>query len=310
MKTCLSYSIVIPVYNSNKSLHQLVNRLAAIFINEVKDSFEILFIDDFSTNENTWSTLSGLADTYDYVRSYKLTKNFGQGGALLAGMSKVSGEWVITMDDDLQHLPEDIPKLIEKKDHDVVIGRFPEKQCGQFKKISSRIKGYLDNKLLKIPQGIVSTPFKLMKKRVVDDILALDTPRPFMVALVLAVTADLVNVDVSHDERKFGRSNYSLRKSLSLLSNLLFNNSSFFLRAMSLFGFLLAGLSFFLGLYFVVRKMIYQDVVQGWTSLMVVILLLSGSIIFCIGVVGEYVSRLIEISSRRPRFLFREDDQV
>lgn len=300
-----AYSVVIPVYNTDSSLSILVTRIEEVFNNIVEDSFEIVFVDDCSPKVTTWLALLKLSTKYDFVHSHKLAKNFGQGGALLCGMKKARGSWIITMDDDLQHHPEDIPLLIDQKEHDVVIGRFPKKRCGWFKKVSSSFKSYLDNKLLVLPKGLVSSPFKLIKKRVIQNILTIRTPRPFIIALILLVTSDLVNVYVSHNERKFGKSNYSLMRSMSLLSNMIFNNSSFLLRTMSVLGFFISGMSFLFGIILILKKVIYQQIVPGWTSLIVVNLILSGVTIFCIGVLGEYISRLIETSSNKPNFIIQ-----
>lgn len=300
-----TYSIVIPVYNSSRSLKELTNRINTVFFEQIHDSFEIIFVDDYSPKLETWETLEEIARDNSSIRAFRLSKNFGQGGALICGMDKARGEWVITMDDDLQHCPEDIPLLLIHKKHDVVIGCFPEKKCGLLKKTASKIKSWLDMKLLDLPANLISTPFKLIKRRVVLDVLAISTPRPFMIALILAVTSDLVNVDVRHEARLYGKSNYTIRRSISLMSNMLFNNSSFLLRMMSIFGFTLACLSFTFGLFLIVKKLIYQTGLDGWTSLMVVILMSTGSIIFCLGVLGEYISRLIETSETRPVFLIK-----
>lgn len=298
-----TYAVVIPVYNSTESLVKLVERLRAVFEGELKESFEIVFVDDHSPEPKTWRILRELAEGDRRVRVFHLARNFGQGGALLCGMKQARGRWIITMDDDLQHFPEDIPLLAECRDHDVVIGSFPKKKCSLFKKLTSRMKSRLDVKLLGMPKDLVSTPFKLMKKRVCDDMLAIRTPRPFMIALILRVTSDLVNVEVRHGSREYGKGNYSLRRSLSLMSGMLINNSSYLLRLMALFGFCLSGLSVLYGAFLVIQKLLKPEISHGWTSLMVVVLILSGFIIFCIGVLGEYVSRLIETSENRPKFI-------
>ena len=298
-----TYSVVVPVYNSSESLPKLAERLKLVFEEHLKDSYEIVFVDDSSPNPETWTTLRALA-TYDRrIRIFQLARNFGQGGALLCGMKQARGQWVITMDDDLQHYPEDIPKLVAHRDHDVVIGRFPAKKASWLKKLSSRMKSRLDCKLLGMPEGLVSTPFKLMKRQVTEAMLSIRTPRPFIIALVLRVTSDLVNVETRHAEREHGESNYSLARSLSLISGLLFNNSSALLRMMAVFGFCLSGLSVLYGGFLIAQKLLKPEISHGWTSLMVVILMLSGFIICCIGILGEYVSRLIETSENRPTFI-------
>jgi len=302
-----SYSVVVPVFNSSASLHELADRLDLVFSNYSNETFEIIFVDDGSTVEQTWQSLTELAQTYDPIRAFRLSKNFGQGAATLAGIEKARGHWIITMDDDLQHYPEDIPSLLEHRQHDVVIARFSEKKCTYSKKLFSRLKSALDTRLLGLPKNLVSSSFKVISRRVALEILAINTPRPFMIALVLAVTSDIVNVEVMHGERRYGDSNYSVRRSLSLISNLLFNNSAVILRLMSIFGFSLAGLSFLFGVFLVIKHLIYQSMVEGWASLMVVMLSSTGVVVACLGLLGEYVSRLIETAERRPLYAIKEE---
>jgi len=277
-----------------------------VFQEAMRESFEIVMVDDCSPNQETWNTLRSLARDDPAVRLFRLARNFGQGGALLCGMAQARGQWIVTMDDDLQHRPEDIPILAAQKEHDVVIARFPDKQCGYWKRLSSNFKGRLDVYLLGKPRHLAASSFRLLKQRVAQDILAVRTPRPFLMAMILSATSDVVNVDVTHEARKFGKSNYSLRKSLSLLSNMIFNNSSFMLRTMSLFGFTLAGLSFLAGLWLVVRTLWLGRGALGWTSLMVVLLMSTGMIILCLGVLGEYVARLIATAESRPAYVIQE----
>jgi glycosyltransferase involved in cell wall biosynthesis len=302
----LNFSIVIPAYNSTHSIHQLVTRLHDVFEKTLQESYEIVIVDDGSPRKETWRTLSQLASENSHVRVFRLAKNFGQGCALLCAMSQARGDWVVTMDDDLQHRPEDIPKLAKFRDHDVVIARFPQKQCGHFKKLSSFLKGKLDTYLLGKPEHLTASPFRLLKARVVKDILSIKTPRPFIMAMLLLVTSDLINVDVAHEPRKYGKSNYTLRKSFSLISNMLFNNSSFMLRAMSIFGFCLSGLSFLFGFYLVIKRLFQDQSVPGWTSMMVVVLISTGAVICCLGIIGEYMARLIALAESRPAWVIRD----
>lgn len=302
----LNFSVVIPVYNSNQSLTELVERLHAVFKESIRETYEIILVDDCSPRQETWEVMRLLAANDPHVRIFRLAKNFGQASALLCGMTQARGNWIITMDDDLQHRPEDIPLLVEHRGHDVVLARFPEKRCGPFKKLSSNLKGRLDVHLLGKPRNIAASPFRLMKQRVVRDMLAIHTPRPFLIAMILSVTSDVVNADVTHEDRKFGRSNYTLGKSFSLISNMVFNNSSFILRAMSFFGFGLAGMSFLYGIYLVIRWFSYAQTAPGWTSLMVVVLMTAGVVIFCLGILGEYVARLIEAAESRPTWTIKD----
>lgn len=304
-----SISIIIPVYNSDQSLRELSERIYNVFTNVCKESFEIIFVDDCSSNVTTWNTLQDLARTHSFVHAIQFGRNFGQAAAILSGMEHSNGDWIITMDDDLQHRPEDIPLLLEKRHHDVVIGHFRKKECSAFKKISSDIKGCFDVLLLKKPRSLVASPFRLIKKRVTSEILKIKTSRPFPLAMLLSVTSDIVNVDVPHEIRKYGRSNYNFRKSLSLFSNMLFNNSSFMLRCMSVFGISLSVFSIVIGIFFILKRVFSNQIVPGWTSLIVVTLISTGAIIFCLGILGEYVARLLATAENQATWSIKENTQ-
>ncbi|WP_163340991.1 glycosyltransferase family 2 protein [Desulfopila sp. IMCC35008] len=301
-----SISVVIPVFNSKDSLIELCNRLDQVFRTVCRESFEIVFVDDCSINAGTWSTLVKLSREHSFVHALQLSKNFGQPAAIIAGMAHSRGKWIVTMDDDLQHRPEDIPRLLSKRDHDVVIGKFTEKRCSTVKKMSSNIKSYFDIFLLGKPKELATSPFRLIKRRVVSEILKIQTSRPFPIAMLLSVTSDIVNIDVPHEVRKYGKSNYNLRKSFSLFSNMLFNNSSLMLRLMSYFGFCLFLISIGLGGFLVLKKVMSNQAVPGWTSLIVVTLVSTGSIIFCLGLLGEYIARLLAAVEKQRTWAVKE----
>lgn len=303
------YSIVIPVYNSSQSLIEIVERIHKTFREEIRESYEIIFVDDYSSNPHTWDTLFNLAKINSTVRAFRLARNFGKPSAVLCGFSKARGRWIITMDDDLQQQPEDIPKLISLRDRDVVIGRFPNKKCSFLKRITSDIKSQFDFYLLGKPRNLTTSPFKLIKQNVVRSIMNIKTHRPFIIALILSVTADIVNTEVSHKERKYGHSQYTFKKSFSQFSNMIFNNSSFMLRMMSFLGFGLAFLSLFLGVFFIFRKLWLDYVVSGWTTLIVVLLGSTGMILFCLGILGEYIFRLLSASENHTVYVIREDSE-
>lgn len=301
----IHFSIVIPVYGSGRSLPELAGRLHAV-LRDMKETYEIILVDDGSPGEDTWSVVRSLAMESRNVRAFRLARNFGQAGALLCGMAQARGEWIVTMDDDLQHLPEAIPALAEQREHDVVIARFPRKRCGLFKKLASNLKKTFDVHLLGKPRSITASSFRIIKKRVAQSLLGIRTPRPFFIAMILTVTSDLVNVDVDHAARRYGRSNYSLGRSFSLLSNLIFNNSAFLLRAMSVSGFVIMGISLIAGVGLIVRRLFQDRPVVGWTSLMVVLLMATGIIVFCLGILGEYIARLIATAESRPTWVIKE----
>lgn len=300
------FSVVIPVFNSTESLYDLVDRISKVF-EQLDLRHEIIFVDDGSSNSRTWPTLKDLSLKNQEVHAIQLTRNFGKARAVLCGMQHACGEWIITLDDDLQHAPEDIPALLEKWNHDVVIGHFKNKKSHfLLQRVTSQIKGHFDTKILGIPKGIQMSPFKLIKARVVQHMLSIKTTQPFIPALILYATRDIVQAQVMHHPRQYGKSAFNLSRRLKQFSNLIFGNSSVLLRLIAILGVSIAILSFFYGIWLIGSYLTYGRPVPGWTSLMVVTLTLGGMIMFSVGVIGEYLIRIIESVEKRPAYLVRE----
>ena len=300
-----AYSVVVPVYNSAASVRELVTRTEQVFRDTLKQSYEILLVDDGSTNPETWPTLEALATAAPGRTAIQLMRNFGNQGALLAGLEAARGQYIITMDDDLQHRPEDIPLLLEQRAHDIVIARFPIRYHNAWQRSVSRIKNWLDYQLVGKPRHITTGPFKVVKSEIVHVALKVRTPYPFLSALLYFVTRDVVNVDLPHAPRKYGRSGFTPAKMLSAISNLVINNSSFLLRVMAVVGMAIAVASSLIGIVVLIEKMTGQIKVPGWTSLMLLVALFGGLTQFTLGVTGEYLIRIIATTESRPAFIVR-----
>ena len=305
-----TYSVVIPCYGTDKSIIELAKRIHLVFTDHIKENYEVIFIDDFSPNINTWTTLKDVKQMFPHNTSIiQLTRNFGKAGAVLCGFSKVKGDYVITLDDDLQQSPEDILKLIPYKEkNDVVIGYFKNKNHNFFKKSSSKIKRVFDYYLIGKPKHIHSTPFKLFQRKIVDEMVKIKTPYPFIAALMFYVTKNIKMIEVSHNKRMDGKSNFSTLKRIKQFSNLLINNSSFLLRFVAFIGLLTAFFSFSYGTLIFTKQLFFNgSKVAGWTSIMVVTLILGGLILLSIGITGEYLIRIIKGVESRPPFIIKKE---
>lgn len=301
----IEYSVVIPVYNSSDSLPELVAQLTQVFEEEVRATYEIIMIDDASPSPDTWPALERLAKQYPSLVIVQLMRNFGKTGAVLCGFEAARGDYVFTMDDDLQHHPSDIPKFIEKKSHDVVMGVYAQRHHPWFKRLTSRIKAWFDHILIGKPKHLTINPFRLYRADITRSMLAIQTPYPFIPALMFYVTHDIVTVTIQHSDRKYGQSNYTTLKRLQTFSNLLINNSSLLLRTTALLGIIVAALSFGITIYFFVKNLIHNIPVPGWTSLFVAMLGTNGLILFAIGVMGEYLVRIAIGIEKRPPYIAR-----
>ena len=300
------YSVVIPVYNSTSSLRPLVERLVQVFAEQVRAEAEIILVDDGSANPGTWAAIQELSTAFSQVKGVQLMRNFGKPGAVFCGLQEATGHYVITLDDDLQHAPEDIPLLIAMQHHDVVIARFMKLHAGPLKRFSSLLKDKVQYWAIGKPRELQITPFKLFKAEVVRSMRQLQTPHPSIAAQLFFVTRDVVNVEVPHYPRQHGRSGFSLLKMVHTMLNLLLNNSSFLLRVVATVGILISLVSFGLGLYYIILKLSGQIKVSGWTTLVVISLFTSGLVLFTLGIIGEYLVRIINGIEHRPAFIVRQ----
>ncbi|WMJ72660.1 glycosyltransferase family 2 protein [Cytophagaceae bacterium ABcell3] len=300
-----TYSVVIPVYNSQESVVEIKDRLKTIFEEVVMEPWELILIDDGSIFSETWPTLEQLALHHPNITSIQLTRNFGKAGALIAGFRYARGKFIITMDDDLQHLPEDIPLLLQQQHHDIVLGHFPQKEHNIIKRTLSSIYSWAEAKLINKPTGVKNSPFRLINKHVIDSMLKINTPYPSIQALLYFVSQDAIMVNVTHAKRAHNRSGFTLKKMWQTFSNLLFNNSAALLKLIAVTGSLISILSIILGTYFIFKRLFIGVHVQGWTSLITVNLFLGGIILFAIGILGEYQIRIINGTEKRPSHIIR-----
>ncbi len=297
-----TYSIVVPVYESSASVTALTHRLHAVFASDGL-SHEIILVDDGSRNPDTATALTQLEATIDGVRVVHLTRNFGKAGAVLCGFALARGEWIVTIDDDLQQRPEDLPRLLELRHHDVVVATFGRKRHSLIPRMGSHLKSWFDRQILGLP--IAMSPLKLIKSSVVREALNIRTPRPFIPALLAYVTDDFVAVPLEHQGSSHGASRYNLSRRLSQAANLILGNSSILLRMAGIFGATASLVSLLYASSIVVRKLLGDPIQAGWASLVVVNLSLGGLILVVLSIIGEYLIRILDGASARPPFIVR-----
>lgn len=307
--TKIEYSIVIPVFNSGKTLDELINRLLSSF-SKITQNYEIILIDDCSL-DNSWSVLKELRKKNDKIKIIHLQKNFGQHNAILCGLNFAKGAYVITMDDDLQNPPEEIPKLINKinEGFSVVYGKYTVKH-------HSRIENFFSNRfqmfvhyILDIPNTIFISSFTIFTADVVKNMTTIKSTYVLLPALVTrSITPNkIANVDVIHNPRKEGKSNYNIRKYLSISLNLLINYSVLPLLFVGIFGVLISMISMCYGIYIIGRYLMDStNSLMGWNSLMVALTFLGGMILFSIAIIGEYLRRILTEVSYGQQYVIRE----
>lgn len=300
----IKYSIVIPCYASASGLKELVCRIAKVMAQYV--SFEVILVNDQSPDSETWGVIERLAGEYGFVRGINLLYNVGQFRATLCGLENAHGEFVITMDDDFQHPPEELPKLIEAMKQnpamDCIMGKYVNKVHSPWRNLGSRLMQGIMGCLYNKPAHLVTTSFRIMPASFVKTLVLYRIASPQLGPLIVSLAKRIMNVSVEHQARKNGLSGYSLSYSIREAFQSIINASVIPLRVFSLLGFATAGAAFLFGLYYLTRWSMGGTGVAGVTSLILTISFFSGMLLVGIGVLGEYIGRLIQEVTGMPRY--------
>lgn len=271
---------------------------------KLQDRFEIILVNDCGPDDS-WSVISHLAETRPYLKAVGLRKNAGQHNAIMAGLAFASGEVIVTMDDDLQHSPSDIPVLYEKilEGYDVCYTSFESRHHAGWKIWGSAFNDRVAQYLLKKPKGLYLSPFKAFRKEVRDEMLKYAGPHVYLDGLILTVTSNIASVEVKHHARQDGKSGYSLRRSISLWLKMATNFSIAPLRLASLLGVLFSFFGFILAILFIIQRFTINIMPIGWTSLIVVVLVMGGIQLLALGTIGEYLGRVFLTINNRPQYV-------
>ena len=300
------FSVVIPVYNSEQTIYQAIERVCKTFESE-KISYEVVAVNDGS-KDDSWGELVEICDSLPNVIAINLIRNFGQHNANLCGFNHSKGEYIITLDDDLQNPPEEIHKLIAKSEegHDLVIGRFKTKKHSLGRRLGSKIVNRINEKIFSKPPDLVMTNFRLIHRSVIDRISSFRGTDPYIPGLVIAYSGSPANVEVIHESREIGKSNYGIREISKLVLSMLFNYSIYPLRFMVASGFIVSMSGFTLGTALILRNVTGNTSVPGWTSTVTLISFFSAFIILLLGVLGEYIIYITRSISQPSPYIVKE----
>lgn len=299
-------SVVVPVYRSKDILPELHTRLANQ-LDALTPDWEVILVDDGS-GDGTYDVMSRLHEVDERVKVVRFVRNAGQHAATLYGLGRASGDYVITMDDDLQNPPEEIGafvEVLERGTHDLVIGRISgPKRHGFLRNIASRVVQRLVGTILNKPRDLALSSYRGMTRRAAMAMARYRGAHVYVPALMLdSVPAERIcNVDVDHHARTIGKSTYNLRRMFGLVSYLLINHSMAPLRFVAGWGLTLSLMSVTYAAWVFGRGVWLGTPVPGFTSLAVLVSFLSGNMLLFIGIVGEYVGRLVSENSRREQF--------
>jgi polyisoprenyl-phosphate glycosyltransferase len=297
-------SIVIPVYNSRSTLATLFTELATALAGQL---WEVIFVDDGS-RDASWAELQRLkSDHPEHVTAIRLSRNFGQHNAIACGFGFVRGKQVITMDDDLQHPPAELPKLLAKAAEskaDVVYGTYITKQHSGWRNAGSwtmrRSSRYLSN------NSGIETSFRLISTTIARKVAEHPQAGILFIDEVLHwYTSRIVTTPVEHHPRREGKSTYSRTKLFGLYLDLIIHYTAFPLKLMTWIGLAASVVTFLLGLRFLWMKFMYGSL-PGFTAIIVVVLFSTSLLMFCMGIIGQYLFKLYQLQNRRPPFSVAE----
>jgi glycosyltransferase involved in cell wall biosynthesis len=299
-------SVVIPVFRSESRLQPLTERLLRV-LEATGLSHEVIFVED-GGDDGSWQRLRQLrSDHPDRIVVIQLMRNYGQHNALMCGLRVAKGEYIVTMDDDLQNPPEEIPKLLEAiapGDLDLVYGRYPTKKHDRWRNAGSWLVNAFYRKVFR--NSITITSFRVIRRPLVDMILSYDLNFTFIDGLLAWNTRRIGQVDVQHHPRTTGRSGYDLGKLTLLALNLFTNFSLLPLQVVSYCGLAISASGFLVAVYYLIQAFLSHITVPGYASTITAVLIIGGTQLLALGIIGEYLGRLHLNVNRKPQYQVRE----
>lgn len=296
-------SIVSPIYNAEKILPLLIEKIE-LNINKITSDYEIILVDDGSP-DNSWRVIEEFAKSNINLIGIKLSRNFGQHYAISAGLTNSSGIWTIVMDCDLQDDPEEFSKMYAKalEGYDIVLAQRVNRRDNFLKKLFSKLfyrtLGYLTGSY----QDETIANYGLYHRKVIDAVLSMKESIKYFPTMIQWVGFNTTKINVTHSERLEGESSYNFKKLINLAVDIILAYSDKPIRLVIKFGLITSSIAFLLALFYLVKWIIGDVIVLGYTSLIISIWFLSGIIISILGIIGLYVGKTFEGVKKRPPFI-------
>ncbi|GHB80558.1 glycosyltransferase family 2 protein [Persicitalea jodogahamensis] len=296
-------SVIIPVYNSENSIEPLLNRLSDAMVDL---DFEVILVNDGSRDDSE-AICMRLAIERPEVKLLSLRRNFGEFNAVMCGLNYAQGKYCVMIDDDFQNPPEEILKLIEKAESGncgVVYTYYDKKEHAGYRNIGSRLVNWVTSFLLDKPKELYLSSFKLIRQEVVQEIIKYTGPFPYIDGLIFRVTRNIGTVQVKHNKREAGRSNYTPRKLISLFLNILFCYSALPIRLFMPISLGLTGLGSLL-LIFLFGQWILGPDPKGWQVVTATLIFIGGIQCTLLSVLGEYIGKSFMAQSGQPQYVIK-----
>lgn len=301
-------SIVIGLYNSEKTIEAVLKEIEDAFAGNREYSYEVVLVDDYSP-DNVYELVRKIAENDSRIKVIHLSKNVGQTNAVIEGYRFADGDFVVEMDDDLQMPAIEILnmlKVLEEGNYDVVFAKYPQQKENAFRRFGSKVNNKMTEIMLGKPSNIRVNSFFVMRKFVRDAFVEYSNNYPYLYGIIFGITKNVANVEVQHRERTNGKSNYTFKKLLGLWMNGFLNFSVQPLRMAIHLGALITAVSFLVIIVLIIQRILFDTKSVGWTSLMITIIFFSGIQLIGIGILGEYIGRLYISNSGLPRSTVRD----
>lgn len=299
-------SVVIPCYNSERSIAEVVELTMAEFAKLDGFDCEFVLVDD-NSSDGTFAEITRLCERYPNVHGLSLMRNFGQHNGLMCAMNHVSGDYVLGMDDDMQTHPSQIAPILAKmgEGYDLVYGVYRKSTNGSVKNLTSWLNKKTSRVLLGRPKDIQSSNFWCITRQVCDEVIKYKNYSPYVDGIFYRVTHNIGNVTIEHHEREYGHSGYTLKKLVKQWMAY-FNFSVIPLRIASVIGVVSAVVGFVMALVTVIRKLLDPTMLVGWASTISLMVFFFGLVLMVLGIIGEYVGDLVLAVNGTPQYIVRK----
>lgn len=303
----MKLSFVIPCYGSENTITNVIEEILQVVQQRQEYDYEIITVNDCSP-DHVLDVLIELAEHNQKLKVIDCAKNMGKHAALMAGYAYTEGEIIISLDDDFQCPTDQLWKLLEPLNHgkDVVVARYGHKKQSLMKNMGSKLNDFMTMKLIGKPKGFQLSNFFAMKRYVCDEMLKYHNAYPYIDGLYLRTTKYLENVPMEERERLEGRTNFNLKRSLSLFVNGFTAFSIWPLRIATYLGAAFAGLGLLCVVFIIVYKLCNPEVLAGYSSTLAVIIFIGGMIMLMLGIIGEYIGRIYISLNNSPQYVIRD----
>ncbi|MDY6934885.1 MAG: glycosyltransferase family 2 protein [Spirochaetota bacterium] len=300
-------SVVIPVYKGEATIGRVVNEL----INTITELFtiEIILVNDNSPDDSEHECIRLYHQFQGIVRFFSLSKNVGEHNAVMAGLNKSRGDFVVIMDDDFQNPITEVKTLINaaiNNKNDVIYTYYEKKEHSRFRNFGSWFNDKVANIMLNKPRNLYLSSFKILNRFIVDEIIKYDLPYPYIDGLILRTTDKVGVINVKHQKREIGESGYTLKKLVSLWLNMFVNFSILPLRIATIIGFLFSLFGLVFAIITFVEKILNPELPVGWATITIFISIFAGIQLIALGMIGEYVGRIFLSQNKKPQYTIKK----